>query len=308
MKYKDYYAELGVAKTASSAEIKKAYRALAIAHHPDKSKGGKGGEERFKDINEANEVLSDPAKRRKYDQFGADWKHFEESGAQAGGFDWSKYTGHRDGQTDRTGPGSFDPASAGTNVDDLFELLFGQHSGRGRKRRSVAVQGEDLETETILSLDEAYHGASRFIQVNGETIKVSIRPGIADRQVLRVAGKGGRGMNGGASGDLYLTVRVAQHPTLRREGNDLHTTLPVALYDAVLGGKTRSTVLKGSITVTLPRGTPNGKVVRLRGLGMPLYGKKGQFGNLLATVNVVLPTHLNETEVELFGKLAAQRG
>ena len=129
--------------------------------------------------------------------------------------------------------------------------------------------------------------------MNGETIKVSIRPGIADRQVLRVAGKGGRGMNGGAYGDLYLTVRVAQHPTFRREGNDLHAALPVALYDAILGGKTRITTLKGSITVTLPRGTPNGKVVRLRGLGMPIYGKKSQFGNLLATVDVVLPTHLN---------------
>lgn len=308
MTYKDYYAELGVAKTASPAEIKKAYRALAKAHHPDKNKGEKGAGERFKDINEANAVLSDPVERRKYDQFGADWKRFEEAGAQGDGFDWSKYAGYREGKTKRTGPGSFGPASSGPDIDDLFELLFGQQSGRGRKRRGAALQGEDRETETTLSLDEAYHGASRFIQVNGETIRVSIRPGVADRQVLRVAEKGGRGMNGGACGDLYLTVRVAQHPTLRREGNDLHAALPVALYDAVLGGKTRITVLKGSITVTLPRGTPNGKVVRLRGLGMPIYGRKGQFGNLLATVNVVLPAYLSATELELFGKLAAQRG
>lgn len=307
MKYKDYYAELGVAKTATPAEIKKAYRALANKHHPDKSKGGKGGEDKFKDINEANEVLSDPVKRQKYDQFGTDWKRFEESGAQPGGFDWSKYAGSRQSQTRREDARSFDSGFTDTGVDDLFELLFGQQSGQSRKRRSAAHKGEDFETETVLSLEEAYHGTSRLIQLSGQTIRVTIRPGIADQQVLRIAGKGGTGSNGGVNGDLYLTVRVAHHPIFRREGNDLHTVLPVALYDAVLGGKTRITALKGSVAVTLLRGTPNGKVVRLRGLGMPIYGKKVQFGDLLATVDVILPTNLSDTEVELFGKLAEQR-
>ena len=164
MKYKDYYAELGVAKTASPAEIKKAYRALANAHHPDKSKGGKGGEERFKDINEANEVLSDPAKRRKYDQFGADWKHFEESGAQAGGFDWSKYTGNRDGQTHRTGPGSFDPASpAQTSMICLNCCSVSRVAGAGNdgvllfKARTVRQRRSSL----LMKLITVHHVSSR---------------------------------------------------------------------------------------------------------------------------------------------------
>jgi curved DNA-binding protein len=307
MKYKDYYADLGVTRAASPAEIKKAYRALAKKHHPDKSTEAGRGEDRFKEINEANEVLSDPVKRQKYDQFGIDWKRFEEAGSQPGGFDWSKYAAGGGDRSHSTGP---DPSSTGFGdggVDDLFELLFGQQSGERRRWQSSAFRGEDLETETILSLEEAYHGSTRLITLNDQTIKVTIRPGIADQQVLRIAGKGGSGMNGGPGGDLFLKVRIARDPSFRREGNDLHAVLPVALYDAVLGGKTKIHTMKGSVAVTLPRGTLNGKVLRLRGVGMPVYGKKGRFGDLMATVDVVLPTQLNELELGLFGQLAAQR-
>ena len=307
MKYKDYYADLGVARTATPAEIKKAYRALAKKHHPDKSAEGGRGEDRFKAINEANEVLSDPVKRQKYDQFGADWKRFEEAGSQPGGFDWSKYAAGGGGRSHTAGPDPSEAAYGEGGVDDLFELLFGQQNADRRKRRSSARRGEDLETETVLSLEEAYLGSARLITLNDQTIRVTIKPGIADQQVLRIAGKGGGGMNGGPGGDLYLKVRIAQHPSFRREGNDLHAVLPVALYDAVLGGKTQIHTLKGSIAVTLPRGTPNGKVLRLRGVGMPIYGKKGRFGDLMATVEVTLPTHLTELELGLFGQLAAQR-
>jgi curved DNA-binding protein len=305
MTYKDYYKDLGVGKTATPAEIKKAYRALANKYHPDKTKGDKAAEEKFKDINEANEVLSDPVKRKKYDQFGADWKHYEEAGARPGGFDWSKYASG--GQTHRTGTRGSDATFADEGINDLFEMLFGQRSGQQSGRRSVVVKGEDLETETTLSLEEAYHGATRLIQLHGQTIKVTINSGVEDRQMLRLAGKGGRGAGGGPNGDLYLTVRMAPHPEFHRAGNDLHCDLPVDLYTALLGGKTQLKTLKGNVTVNIPGGTPNGKELRLRGLGMPVYAKKNKFGNMHVKVTIVLPEHLSEEEIDLVRKLAASR-
>jgi curved DNA-binding protein len=286
MIYKDYYKDLGVEKTATSAEIKKAYRTLANKYHPDKTRGDKAAEEKFKEINEANAVLSDPVKRKKYDQFGADWKHYEEAGAQPGGFDWSKYT--RGGQTGRTSTRESNATFTDENVNDLFELLFGQGSGQRRASRGVAIKGEDLEAETTLSLEEAYHGATRLIQLNGQTIKVTIKPGVADQQTLRIAGKGGSGFNGGPNGDLYLAVRIAPHPEFYRKGNDLRRDLHVELYTAVLGGKTQIKTLKGTVTVNIPKGTPNGKEPILRELGMPAYAKKKEFGDLLAKMYVVL--------------------
>jgi len=307
MTYKDYYKDLGVGKTATPAEIKKAYRTLANKYHPDKTKGDKAAEEKFKDINEANEVLSDPVKRKKYDQFGADWKHYEEAGAQPGGFDWSKYASGSGGQSHRTDTHGSDGMFNDEGVNDLFEMLFGQRSGQRRGRAGVVIKGEDLETETTLSLEEAYHGTARLIQLNGQTIKVTIKPGVADRQMLRIAGKGGGGLSGGPNGDLYLTVRIAPHPEFRRKGNNLHCDLPVDLYSAVLGGKIQIGTLKGKVTVNIPKGTPNGKEFRLRGLGMPVYAKKNEFGNLLVKVDIVLPEHLGEKEIDLFTKLAALR-
>ena len=307
MTYKDYYKVLGIEKTSTPAEIKKAYRSLANKYHPDKAKGDKASEEKFKDINEANEVLSDPVKRKKYDQFGADWKHYEEAGAQPGGFDWSKYASGRGGQSRRPSSQETNEEFSDESVNDLFETLFGQRSGQGRGRRSVALKGQDLETETTLSLEEAYHGTTRLIQLNGQTIKVTIKPGAADNQMLRVAGKGGGGAGGGPNGDLFLHIKIAQHPEFQRYGNDLHRNLPVELYTALLGGKTQVKTLKNKVTVNIPKGTPNGKELRLRGLGMPVYAKKNEFGNMLVKVEVVLPEHLSEHEIDLFKELAGLR-
>jgi len=307
MTYKDYYKDLGVGKTATPGEIKKAYRALANKYHPDKNSGDKSAEERFKVISEANEVLSDPVKRKKYDQFGADWKHYEEAGAQPGGFDWSKYSSGQGGQRQRSSAHESDAAFAGEDVNDLFEMLFGQHSGQRRGRRSAAAKGQDFETETTLSLEEAYHGTTRLIRLNDQTIKVTIRPGVADRQMLKIAGKGEGGSSGGPNGDLYLTVKIAPHPGFHRSANDLHCDLPVELYTAVLGGKTELKTLKGKVTVNIPKGTPNGKALSLRGLGMPVYAKKNEFGNLLVKVDIVLPEHLSEEELGLFRSLEALR-
>jgi curved DNA-binding protein len=305
--YKDYYKVLGVKKTATPGEIKRAYRTLANKYHPDKARGDHAAEEKFKDINEANEVLSDSVKRKKYDRFGADWKHYEEAGAQPGGFDWSKYTSGRGTQTHRASTNESDTAFADVGVDDLFEMLFGQRSGQRQGRRSVLIKGEDLQTETTLSLEEAFHGTTRLIQLNGQTIKVTIKPGVADRQMLRIAGKGTGGLSGGPNGDLYLTVKISPHPEFHRKGNDLHRNIPVELYTAVLGGKTQVETLKGKVKVHIPRGTPNGNVLRLQGLGMPVYAKKNEFGDLLVKVDIVLPEQLSEEEIDLFMTLAAWR-
>ncbi len=307
MIYKDYYNVLGVGKTATPAEIKKAYRTLAKKYHPDKTKGDKTSEEKFKDINEANEVLSDPVKRKKYDEFGADWKHYEEAGAQPGGFDWSKYASARGGKTRRTGTSDPDTAFSDISIDDLFETLFGQRASRQRGRGNVVVKGEDFETETILSLEEAYHGTTRLIKLDGQTIKVTIKPGVADQQTLRIPTKGGSGLNGGPNGDLYLTIKIGPHPEFQRKGNDLQCDLPVELYTAVLGGKTQIKTPKGKVAVNIPKGTPNGRELRLRGLGMPVYGKKMDFGDLFVKVVIQVPNHLTEQEIELFKKLAALR-
>jgi len=307
MIYKDYYRLLGVAKTATSEEIKKAYRKLALKYHPDKTKGDKTAEEKFKEINEANEVLSDPEKRKKYDQFGADWKHYQEAGAQPGGFDWSKYSSGSGGAAQRMSQEEFDSMFAEGGPTDLFELLFGQQRGQSRRRKTSMSKGEDLDAETTLSLEEAYHGTTRLIALNGQTIKVTIKPGVADGQTLRIAGKGGRGSSGGANGDLYLIVKIAPHPEFRRKGNDLQRDLPVALYTAILGGKTQIKTLKGEVAVNIPKETPNGKELRLRGLGMPVYAKKNEFGNLLVKIDIVLPDHLSAEEIALFTKLAALR-
>ena len=308
MNYKDYYKDLGIGKTATPTEIKKAYRKLANNYHPDKTNGDKSAEEKFKDINEANEVLSDPVKRKKYDQFGADWKQYEAAGAKPGGFDWSKYANDRGGQTHRTSTNEFDSMFSGEGAGDLFEMLFGQRRGGQRQgRKSVVVKGGDLTTETTLSLDEVYHGATRLIQLNSQTIKVTIKPGVADKQILRITGKGGRGLNGGPNGDLFLTIKIAPLPEFHRKGNDLHCGLPVELYTAVLGGKTEINTLKGKVTVNIPKGTPSGKELRLHGLGMPVYTKKNEFGNLLVKIEILLPENLSEEEIDLFRKLAALR-
>ena len=307
MIYKDYYKVLGVGNSATPDEIKKAYRTLAKKYHPDKTKGDKTAEEKFKEINEANEVLSDPEKRKKYDQFGADWKHYEEAGAQPGGFDWSKYASSRGGPSHRTTTNESDGMFTDESVNDLFEMLFGQHSGQRRGRRSSAAKGEDLETETTLSLEEAYHGTTRLVRLNGQTIKVTIKPGITDKQMLRIPGKGGKGLNGGPNGNLFLTIKIAPHPEFHRIGNDLHSNLPVELYTALLGGKTQIKTLKGKVTINIPKGTPNGKELRLRGLGMPIYSKKNEFGNLLVKVDIVLPENLSEQEIDKFRELASLR-
>jgi curved DNA-binding protein len=306
MNYKDYYKVLGVPQTASTEEINSAYRKLALKYHPDKNKGDKDAVNKFTDINDAHEVLGDPEKRKKYDQFGADYKHYEQSGAQAGGFDWSKYAAGG-GQGHRMSGEEFDSMFSEGEGVDLFELLFGARNGRRRGRRSQAVKGDDLNGETTISLEEAYHGTARLINIEGQTIRVAIAKGIGDQQVLRIAGKGTPGWGGGENGDLYLTVKIAPDPEFHRRGNDLHCEVPVELYTAILGGKVLVKTFKGAVKVDIPKETPNHKELRLRGLGMPVFGAPNEYGDLFVTTDIHTPDHLSQQEIDLFKKLAALR-
>lgn len=312
MEYKDYYSILGVPKNATTEEIKKAYRKLAAKYHPDRNPGDKTAEQKFKDINEAKEVLTDPEKRKLYDQFGADWKHYQEAGAK-GGFDWSRYA-RRDGgrtYTYQTTAEDFGDLFGDSGFSDFFEMLFGRGfrtgTRTGTRRRPAARKGQDFTTELTVTLEEAYRGTSRQFALNGQTIKLNIKPGVRDGQVLRLSGKGAPGTHGGPSGDLYVTVRVAPHPRFERKGDDLHCDLPVDLYTAVLGGKVELETFKGKIKVDVPAGSDSGKVLKLRGLGMPRYNQK-TFGDLYARVMVTVPKHLSERERKLFEELKAIRG
>jgi curved DNA-binding protein len=307
MNYKDYYKVLGVSQTATADEIKKAYHKLAVRYHPDKTRGDKTANEKFIEINEANQVLGDPEKRKKYDQFGADWKQYEQAGAEQGGFDWSKYANAGNAQKQRMNPEEFESMFADGSDIDLFELLFGERNRKRQGRRSATIRGDDLNAETTLSLEEAYHGSTRLIQLDSQKIRVTIPPGIISEQVLRIAQKGLPGPNGGSKGDLFLSVKIAPHPEFHRKGNDLYRDFPVELYTAVLGGKTLVKTLKGAVKVDIPKGTPNHKVLRLHGLGMPVADKKDAFGDMFVTIDIQLPIDLTTEETGLFGKLAAMR-
>jgi curved DNA-binding protein len=306
MNYRDYYKILGVSKNASTDEIKKAYRKLAIKYHPDKNKGDKSAEDRFKEINEANEVLSDPEKRKKYDAFGEDWRHYQATGGQEGQFDWSKYARQRGGRQANEGAGDFEfrDIFGGQGASDFFEMLFGRGPTTSAGRRSSSRKGQDAEAELPVSLEEAYHGATKLFELNGQTIRIRINPGVEDQQVLRLGGKGAAGSRGGAPGDLYLSIRILPHPEFERKGNDLYRELSVPLYTAVLGGKAEVNTLKGAVKVDIQPGTQNGQTLRLAGLGMPIYNEQGRFGDLYVTTVVQIPRKLSEEELTMFRKLA----
>ena len=260
MTYKDYYKILGIEKTATKEEIKKAYRKLAMKYHPDKNPGDKEAERKFKEINEAHAVLSDPEKKKKYDQFGRDWELYERTGAQRGDFDFSQYTS-QEGQRFYYRTGDFSEVFGGRDADDFFEMLFGERFQARPGGRSGGFKGPDITAETTISLEEAYHGTNRLVELGGQKIKINIKPGIRDRQILKVSGKGGPGLSGGKAGDFLLRVRIAGHAEYRREEHDLYKDIPVDLYTAVLGGKVTVPTMKGTVKVDIPKETENGKVL-----------------------------------------------
>lgn len=307
MEYKDYYKILGVSKNATQDEIKKAYRKLAVKYHPDKNPGDKAAEAKFKEINEANEVLSDPEKRKRYDELGMNWKNFQ-TGGEGGGFDWSRfqqqYGGGRSGGTYYTDFSDIF-GSGGSGFSDFFETFFGGGFDFGkskRKQQTKQAKGQDMHAEMHISLEDAYKGAEKIFEINGQTIKLKIKKGAYDGQILKLAGKGYPSYSG-QSGDLYITIRVDKDPVYNRIDDDLYMDLPVDIYTAVLGGKKEINTLKGKIKITIPEGSSSGKTLRLAGMGMPKYGKDSQYGDLYVKLNIQIPKNLTEEEKKLFRKL-----
>lgn len=298
MDFKDYYQVLGVDKKADASEIKKAYRKLAVKYHPDKNPGNKAAEDRFKEANEAYEVLGDPEKRKKYDVLGENWKYHKEQEGQNGDFDWSKWQRQGRQQTQASG----EQFSGNEEMfSDFFENIFG---GGFQQRKRGPQKGEDYEAEISVPLEEAYSGTTRQLQVGNETLQLKIAPGVKEGQVLRLKGKGGPGGNGGPRGNIFIRVHVPAHPHFERKEDDLHAEIPVEFYTALLGGKTIIRTMKGTIQINIPAETDNGKILRLKGLGMPRFGKKEDHGDLYAKVFIKMPKDLSKKELELFRELA----
>jgi curved DNA-binding protein len=309
MEYKDYYKVLGVSKTASQDEIKKKYRKLAVKYHPDKNKGDKAKEEKFKEITEAYEVLKDPEKRKQYDELGENWKYYQQQGAN-GGYRGGSPFGGRGGRTTQFDGDFSDLFGDGGGFSDFFESFFGGGATAGRTRAggAGAMRGVDIQASVSISLEDAYEGGTRLINLNGTRLRLKLKPGIENGQTLKIKGKGQPSIHGGPAGDLYLTVEVNKHPRFERKGNDLHVTQPVDMYTATLGGKVGIKTMKGTtVNVTIPEGTDSGKTLRLKGLGMPNYDKPGQAGNLFVQVKIVTPKNLSAEEEKLLKKLQAMR-
>lgn len=308
MDYKDYYQILGVSKNATEKEIKQAYRKLARKHHPDLNPNNKAAAEKFKEINEANDVLSDPQKRRKYDTLGANWQQYEQyqrAGSQ-GPFQW----GGQGGQYRTVTPDEFESifGDAG-GVSDFFRTFFGGGFGgtTGTRTQVRPRRGQDIEQEIDISLEEAYRGAARLVDKDGRRLEIKIPAGVKTGSKIRYAGEGMPGNAGGSPGDLYLRVQITPHPTFERQGDDLHCELPVDLYTALLGGEATVSTLKGQLALKIPPETQSGKVFRLAGQGMPRLNEANSFGDLYAKVRIVLPEHLTAEEREMFEKLAKMR-
>ncbi|MFT3903701.1 MAG: J domain-containing protein [Niabella sp.] len=296
MEYIDYYKVLGVGKDATADDIKKAYRKLARKYHPDLNPNDKEADKKFKEINEANEVLSDPDKRKKYDQYGADWKHaeqFEQARAQRGA---------SPGGGSPFGEGTYS-FSEGADFSDFFNTMFGG-AGSRKSHTHVKFKGQDYRAEVQLNLSDTYKTHKQTFTVNGKNIRITVPAGIANGQEIKIKGYGGEGVNGGPHGDLYITFVVNNDTKFIRAGNDLYLTVPLDLYKAVLGGEETVDTIDGKVKLTIQPGTQNGSKVRLRGKGFPVYKEDGKFGDLYVTFNVVLPTGLSPREKELFTELA----
>ncbi len=307
---KDYYKILGVDKNASQEEIKKAYRRLARKYHPDVNKSPEA-EERFKEINEAYEVLSDPEKRRKYDAMRESWNQWQRMGGSAGDFDWSRwFSRYWPGGGVRVEYGDLEDFLDRFGFSDFFRAFFGDMGIRGDfwSPHRTARRGQDYEADVTISLEEAFRGTTRILEVNGRRVEVKIPPGVKDGTRIRLAGLGGQARGGGPPGDLYLRVHIKPHPVFRRQDSDLYCEIPVDLYTAILGGEVEvPTPDGGKVWLKIPPETQSGRTFRLRGQGMPELRNPQRRGDLYVKVNVRLPQNLTPREKELFRELASLR-
>jgi curved DNA-binding protein len=302
MDYKDYYEVLGVDRGADEQSIKRAYRRLALKHHPDKNPDDPQAEERFKEINEAYEVLGDAEKRAKYDRLGASYRQWERTGGQAD-FDWSRWASGAPGGV-RVEFGDLGDLFGG-GFSDFFDTVFGG-PGRGRGAATSRPRGRDLEQPITISLEEAYQGTTRQLRLNGRSLEVKIPPGARSGTRVRLAGQGQAGP--GQSGDLYLSVRVAPNGRFRRQGDDLHTQVEASLDQAVLGGEVDVPTPAGPVVLTIPAGSQPGQRFRLKSRGMPSLRNPNQHGDLFAELTVRIPTELSDEERQLYEQLRKLRG
>lgn len=304
MAFIDYYKVLGLTKNATEDEIKKAYRKLARKYHPDLNPNDKEAHKTFQQINEANEVLSDPEKRKKYDQYGENWKHADQ-------FEQAQQAGGQGGQWGGGGFGNFGGGFSGGEAfsggegdfSDFFESLFGGGGGRSRGRQR-GFKGQDVAAELHLKLQDAAKTHKQTVTINGKNVRITIPAGVENGQKIKLKGYGQPGINGGPNGDLYITFVIDDDPVFKRLGNDLHTTVMIDLYTALLGGDTMVDTLDGKVKLKVSPETQNGTKVRLKGKGFPVYKSEGQHGDLYVTYNVLLPTNLSDKQKELFQQLA----
>lgn len=301
MDFIDYYKILELDKNASDADIKKAYRKLARKFHPDLNPNDETAKKKFQQINEANEVLSDPEKRKKYDKYGKDWKHAEEF--ERAGHSQQQYggTGYRGSPF---GEGQFSQGDfAGGDFSDFFESMFGGGGGRS-SGRSARFKGQDFNAELHLDLRDVYTTHKQTLTVNGRNIRLTIPAGVENGQTIKIKGHGGPGVNGGPGGDLYITFSITNTSGFKREGNNLYKTHPLDLYTAVLGGEVTIDTFDGKVKLKINPETQNGTKVKLKGKGFPVYKKEGEFGDLFITWNIQIPTNLSEKEKQLFAELS----
>ncbi len=294
MAFIDYYKILGIERKSSQDDIKKAYRKLARKYHPDLNPDDKEAETKFKEINEANEVLSNTENRKKYDKYGKDWKHADEL---------DKAQQQR--QQSSGGYGNQSSSDFSENeYSDFFESMFG---GGGHRGRNVKFKGQDFNAELQLNLSDVYKTHKRTLTVNGKNIRLTIPAGVSNGQIIKIKGYGGEGSNGGPKGDLIIEFSITNHTKFKRDVNNLYTTVTLDLFKALLGGEITIDTFDSKVKMQVKPETQSGTKVKLKGKGFPVYKKEGEFGDLYITYNIALPTKLSEKEKELFNELAKLR-
>lgn len=292
MAFIDYYKVLGIDKSATEAEVKKAFRKLARKHHPDLNPNDKTTEQKFKEINEANEVLSHPENRKKYDQYGENWKHSEE-------FEKSRQQQQSRGGGQQGGFGGF---SGGGDYSDFFESMFG--GGTRGRARTTQSKGEDYNAQLHLNLRDVYTTDKRTLTINGKNIRLTIPAGVENGQQIKISGLGGEGRNGGPKGDLYITFTIENNTNFKLDKHNLYSTVDIDLYTAILGGEITVDTFDGKVKLKVVPGTQNGTKVKLKGKGFPVYKKEGSFGDLYIEYQIKIPTNISEKEKELFEELS----